>query len=72
MRVDDEQELAAAFKAQRIDSKDYYWYLDQRKYGAYPHGGYGLGTERILAWLLKRYSVKECTLYPRFTGRAKP
>ena len=33
---------------------------------------YGLGTERILAWLLNRYTVREVSLYPRYPGHAQP
>lgn len=72
MRIDDEQELLQGFKREGINPESYYWFVDQRKYGTFPHGGYGLGTERILAWLCNRYTVRECSLYPRFTGRAKP
>lgn len=72
MRIDDEQELLEGFKREGINPEPYYWFVDQRKYGTFPHGGYGLGTERILAWLCNRFTVRECSLYPRFTGRAKP
>lgn len=72
MRIDDAQELLEGFKREGINPEPYYWFVDQRKYGTYPHGGYGLGTERILAWLCNRYTVRECSLYPRFSGRAKP
>lgn len=72
MRIDDTEELLAGFKRENIDPKSYYWFIDQRKYGTFPHGGYGLGTERILAWLCNRFTVRECSLYPRFTGRATP
>lgn len=72
MRIDDVDELLAGFKRENINPEPYYWYVDQRKYGTFPHGGYGLGTERILAWLCDRFTVRDCSLYPRFTGRCRP
>lgn len=72
MRIDNLDELIEGFKREGIDPASYYWFSDQRKYGTSPHGGYGLGTERILAWLCKRFTVRDCSLYPRFTGRCKP
>lgn len=72
MRIKDTEELMAGFKREGIDPKAYYWFVDQRKYGTCPHGGYGIGTERILAWLCDRFTVRDCSLYPRFSGRCKP
>lgn len=72
MRIESLDELLAGFKREGISAEPYYWFSDQRKYGTCPHGGYGLGTERILAWLCKRFTVRDCSLYPRFTGRCKP
>ena len=72
MRIKDTDALLEGFKREGIDPAPYYWFIDQRKYGTCPHGGYGLGTERILAWLCNRFTVRECVSYPRFTGRATP
>lgn len=72
MRSSALDELIAGFKREGIPMEQYYWFIDQRKYGTTEHGGYGLGVERVLAWLLKRYTVRECSLYPRWMGRATP
>ncbi len=72
MRISDLAELMQGYKREGIDPAPYYWYTDQRKYGTCEHGGFGLGVERFLAWMLNRHSVREVCLYPRFMGRCKP
>ena len=72
MRMADQHELLEAYKNEGIDAAPYFWYTDQRKYGTCEHGGYGLGVERFLAWLTNRWTVREASLYPRWTGRCTP
>jgi len=72
MRAWDEKTLLDGFAREKIDPSTYYWYNDLRKFGSVPHGGWGLGLERYLCWILKRHHIREVCLYPRVVGRAKP
>lgn len=72
MRMWDYGELMQAYEREGIAPGPYYWYTDQRRYGTTPHGGYGLGLERFLAWLCGLHTVREACLYPRYMGRCKP
>lgn len=72
MRMYKYDELLDAYKREGLDASTYYWYTDQRRYGGAPHGGFGLGVERLLVWMLNLDSVKDACLYPRYMGRCKP
>ena len=61
--------LEAAIKQQGLDDEVYRWYLDLRKFGGAPHGGYGMGFERLISWLSGIENVRECIPMPRWSGR---
>jgi asparaginyl-tRNA synthetase len=71
-REDDYTALRARIEEEGLNSDDYEWYLDLRRYGSVPHGGFGLGVERTLAWLCGLRHVRETIPYPRMMGRVYP
>ena len=48
------------------------WYLDLRKYGSVPHAGFGMGVERVVAWICGLHHVRETIPFPRLMDRLKP
>lgn len=48
------------------------WYLDSRRYGAVPHSGFGLGTERFVQWICGLDSIKDAIAFPRTMTRTRP
>ena len=55
-----------------MDPAPYEWYLDLRRYGTVPHGGFGLGIERTVAWICGLKHIRETIPYPRLMGRLFP
>lgn len=62
IRIDDYKELEDKMKKKNIDIP---WYLDLRKYGSVPHGGFGLGFERLIMLMTGIYNIKDIIPYPR-------
>ncbi|MBS1657736.1 MAG: asparagine--tRNA ligase [Chitinophagales bacterium] len=56
----------------KLPMQAFEWYLDLRRYGSVPHAGYGLGLERLIAWLCKLPHVRETIPFPRMYGRLEP
>lgn len=48
------------------------WYLDVRRYGGFPHSGFGMGIERVVAWLCGLSHLREAIPYPRLLNRLYP
>ena len=55
---------------EKIDN--YEWYFDLRRYGSVPHAGYGLGVERVVAWICGIDNIKDAIPFPRTVLRFKP
>jgi asparaginyl-tRNA synthetase len=72
MRMWDEEELMAAYKRENMDPEPYYWFTEQRRFGTCPHGGYGLGLERFVCYLLHIHHIRDACMYPRYRGRISP
>jgi len=69
MREDDHDLLVARINEQGLDIENYEWYLDLRKYGSVPHGGFGLGVERTIAWLTAQKHIRQCIPFPRMMDK---
>jgi asparaginyl-tRNA synthetase len=72
IREDDLSRLRNRIEQSKLKIDDYLWYLDLRKYGSVPHGGFGLGIERLLRWILNFDDIKDVTLFPRTMSRILP
>lgn len=71
-REEDYDRLLARIKHDGLPQADYEWYLDLRRYGSVPHGGFGLGLERTVAWLCGLKHIREAVPYPRMMGKFYP
>ena len=57
--------LASRMKESGLEEKDYWWYLDLRKYGGVKHSGYELGFERIIMYLTGMGNIRDVIPFPR-------
>jgi len=71
-REEDYDRLLSRIKAEGLPVEPYEWYLDLRRYGSVPHGGFGLGVERTLAWLCGLKHIRETIPFPRMMGKVYP
>jgi len=71
-RIWELDELLGRMKEQNLQMKDYQWYVDLRKYGSFPHSGFGMGIERAVAWISGATHLRECIPYPRMLYKIYP
>ena len=71
-RIDDYDLLLKRIKENNLLEENYKWYLDLRKYGSVPHGGFGIGLERTVAWIAKLPHVRETIPFPRLLDKIYP
>ncbi len=71
-REDDLEALAGRIRAHGLPEEAFGWYLDLRRYGSVPHAGFGMGIERMVAWLCGLHHVRETIPFPRMLERLTP
>ncbi|MBQ7990779.1 MAG: aspartate--tRNA(Asn) ligase [Oscillospiraceae bacterium] len=71
-RIHDYNEQLEKMKAQGLDPNDFVYYLESHKYGLPPHGGLGIGLERLVMKLLGLQNVRQASMFPRDIARLTP
>jgi asparaginyl-tRNA synthetase len=72
LREDDIALITKRIEKEGLNPTAYDWYLDLRKYGSVPHGGFGLGIERLIRWITNVVDIKDTVLFPRTISRVTP
>ena len=65
VREESYDKLMAEIERRNIPMKDMWWYLDTRKYGTCPHGGFGLGFERLILFVTGMQNIRDVIPFPR-------
>jgi asparaginyl-tRNA synthetase len=71
-RIHDHDLLLQRIKEHDLPIEAFQWYLDVRKYGSFPHSGFGMGIERCVAWVSGVPHLRETIPYPRMLNRIYP
>jgi asparaginyl-tRNA synthetase len=71
-RIHDLKLLERRLKEHKLPKESYEWYLDVRRYGTFPHSGFGMGLERFVAWVCGIHHLREAIPYPRTMKRIYP
>src|SRR5713101_1614574 len=71
-RIHDHDLLLSRIRQHSLPLESFQWYLDLRKYGTFPHAGFGMGLERFVAWMSGVPHLRETIPYPRMLYRIYP
>jgi asparaginyl-tRNA synthetase len=71
-RLADLELLLQRIKDHNLPAEAFEWYVDLRRYGTVPHGGFGMGIERVVAWICGLEHVRETIPFPRMLYRLYP
>ena len=71
-RIHDLALLERRLEEHKLPREAYEWYLDVRRYGTFPHSGFGMGLERLVAWVCGIHHLREAIPYPRTLKRIYP
>jgi asparaginyl-tRNA synthetase len=71
-RIHDLALLEKRLAEHQLPREAFEWYLDLRRFGSVPHGGFGMGVERFVAWMCGLEHVRETIPYPRMLYRTRP
>jgi len=71
-RLMDLGRLEARVEEEKMPRAAYEWYLDLRRYGSVPHGGFGLGLERFVTWVCGIAHIRQTIAFPRMLNRLRP
>ena len=71
-RIHDLALLEKRLDEHKLPREAFEWYLDVRRFGSVPHGGFGMGVERFVAWMCGVEHLRETIPYPRMLYRTRP
>jgi len=71
-RIHDPELLLKRIEEHQLPKEAFDWYIDLRKYGTVPHGGFGMGIERCVAWICGLEHIRETIAFPRMLYRLRP
>ena len=71
-RISSFEKLEQRIVEHKLPREAFNWYLDVRRYGGFPHSGFGMGIERVVSWLCGLSHLREAIPYPRMLNRLYP